>query len=110
MTDIITLHEAIDLVIARIERGWTRGYYEHNGCMCLSGAIMSSIPERYYNALNISPRTSLRNQILLRIESNSIPYWNDYIAKDKQEVLDLLNQIKKETKNATFKRERPVVN
>lgn len=107
MTNTITLHECVDKVIAQIKRGWIQEFYAKDGCMCLSGAITENTPMDYFDAdIMHSARGRVRNIIESEIYAISthvsIPTWNDDPNRTKEDVLNLLNQIKEKWPDETF--------
>jgi len=102
------MKEAADVLAESREyietHGWCRGRMQwEDGSVCSMGAIAYS---QHWNNVTLSPREMVMFQkvcslltTLIQNESQvpgvSIPFWNDVVAKDQQEVLDMFMKAEK---------------
>jgi hypothetical protein len=104
----MTFVDFIDSVTGYIKKGWARGRYARdiNGggtsysspnavCWCLEGAIYvagETIRDRPYK----TPYEFLLKEKICNITGNcSVADWNDRVAKGQDDVLDVLDRVKK---------------
>jgi hypothetical protein len=81
------------------QNSWTRGaaFLDLGGgamAYCVEGAMHAAI-ERRFGYWNAGAFCQAAERIRKTLDGASIPYWNDKLAKNKQQVLDTLREAAK---------------
>ncbi len=75
------------------EHGWARGQYKSRGAVCLIGAILMA----NYRISNMEAHDLTARHFSSCNES--VVYWNDNIAKDKEQVVAKLREMARKASN-----------
>lgn len=101
--------EVLDGAIRLIQRGWVRGrFFARDGgkiCYCASGAIRRASGAAFPDDGGVSLRggqenlagqahTLVRRELRARGSGDGVAWFNDHIAKEKKDVVDLLKAAK----------------
>jgi hypothetical protein len=82
-----------------VNRGWTQGYYEDNGCYCLVGALRSVVMDEDSRAYEIRQRALVLLGGALPVSQNlalgDLLVWNDEKRRRKSQVIALIDRALK---------------
>ena len=81
------MDRAIDILR---EGGWTRGATEDNGQHCLLGALWEAEKQLSYGGAHYINVHMVWRVLQTHHHASNIPMWNDYVARDADEVIGVL--------------------
>jgi len=93
-----------------IIHGWTKGelYNNRTGAVCASGALCAVMTPKLFTLVTEgkpiviigSPYAQWMEAARRAVGSQSISHWNDYLAKDMNEVIEMFRSRAKELRDA----------